>query len=215
MKFQQSALNFLLPIIAAGTAAANSYDGCIILDRDGKCLICYHRKAIQSGDGCGAKRAANDHCATYYDKTINQAKCDACDPGYALKNIPESVPICVKATIKGCHVEYISTGNFGDYDFCEACSNGKYSVASKSTRYTYSCQAVSNPILECQYGGPVEQGTPSCYKCNPGYSLSFEIPGCSPSNFEGCWIEHGNSCFACDPEQGYSINQDGLCYKTN
>ena len=205
----------LLTFFAVG-ALAGSYQGCITTDQSGKCIDCYKRKALPSGDGCGPKRAANDHCTSYfYESNIQQVQCNTCDPGYALKIIPKGA-YCVRATLQDCHAETIFEAGLDNGTSCDACTNGKYSVTTKrSPQRVSSCKEISNPIPHCKYGGVVNDGTPTCYKCNPGYTVAYGSRRCFPSTIRGCWIIRGDQCLICDPEQGYSINSAGYCYKSN
>ena len=176
------------------------------------------KKALPSGDRCGAPRAVDDHCSVYYyARNIKRVQCTTCDPGYSIKLVGAKAPFCVKATLLDCRVETIFDAGLDAGTYCQACTNGKYSVTTQRTpQRVASCKTVTTTVPNCRYGGYVTGGSPSCYKCNPGFSLHYGPSGngvCIKAPVAGCWVSQNGRCQVCDPEQGYSINKAGVCFK--
>ena len=204
----------LLAFLVAGTTLGVSFQGCIAV-QDGKCTECYHRLALSSGQGCGAQRPAGDNCAIYtYKNSFNRVQCSSCDPGYALKILPAKPPVCGSITIADCRVETIFNIGIVASIICHACENGKYSVTPLSSPYRISsCKTIQNSVRNCRYGGSVVNGNPNCYRCDPGFSVDLRTGHCVRAVIPGCAVVQGGSCLICDPEQGYSMDSNGRCFR--
>ena len=204
----------ILALIIAGATPTTSFFGCVSVQY-GKCKECYHRLALQNGDGCGEFRKADDRCALYfYSEVLNEVRCNSCDLGYALKIIPSQAPQCVKATIPECVIETIYQGGPNTPPTCQACTNGEYAYSDMSTlQRAHSCRLINNPLPHCKYGGVVIGSLSTCYRCYPGHTVDVKTNKCIPQPMAGCWFSNEGKCVACDPEQGYSMDQKGVCFK--
>ena len=208
----------VLPLIlfAIQTIRSTPYKGCLSISENGDCNRCYKSHLLPNRKGCGSPRAAGDHCSIYaVDPSINQTQCSECDPGYALKVLGTQQPFCVVGTIQDCVYETLWDAGLDNGQYCDVCSQGKYSVVKTRAPTTVTaCEVVSEPTANCRYGGYLQAGQVSCFKCIFRFSVSIDTSTCVPEPVLGCWIVNNDKCVMCDPEQGYSMNNQGVCFKT-
>ena len=223
MKFTKIALIVATLFMAAATQDA-SYDGCIGLL--GKaCSVCFRRKRPANGNGCGPLLPKNDTCDIYgFNKSpVHDGDyCVTCKAGYTNKvtfNNGTLKYTCVPGAIQDCINEYETVNPGNTFKLCDACKNGKYAVLDEKAK-TSSCQTISDPVPNCLIGGIDITNSPEikgkkCYRCKPGYAADGRTGQCAPATQKGCWLQLKGRCYACDPYQGYSMNQQGQCYKSD
>ena len=214
MKFQKSSL--IVFVALAATITANSFKGCISVV-DGKCLQCLERHVYPNGTGCGPARPQNDTCLIYgYNRFEKKQVCSGCKTGYADQVTIKGnklIQTCVPGTIKGCLLEAdIVVGNKTTTE-CLACPNNTYSVLNRTTR-TSTCQKVAKPVPNCFWGSTSDAAGAKCARCKDGYAVDGLTNQCQDTVGAGCWIQLKGKCIACNPFEGFSIDANGLCFKT-
>ena len=218
MIFQKSTLISLLVLATAISGLnANSFNGCVSANSNGKCDQCLERKVLIDGNGCGPLQPTNDTCLIYgYNGIFKRELCNVCKTGYANKlifdggNVTQS---CIPGTIQGCLLEEDVTLGKLNETICEACPNNTYSVLNLTTK-TSTCQNITNPIANCKWGAAAIFNEIQCSRCNDGYAIDALTRKCATTVETGCWVQLKGKCTACNPFEGYSINGNGTCFKT-
>ena len=211
-----TAITFFLAF-ATISVKAGSYTGCIIAlpgQDGGVCVDCYKRKVLDNGKGCGPLDPPSDPCLVHHKYTIdNSNTCYLCKQGFSNSHPVSNTThtSCVKGVIQDCIYEFKSAVGS---PVCNACSGGKYAVLSDRTQ-RYSCQKVPNPLPNCLLGGSyyAPDKSISCYRCAEGYSASIATGRCERFSDPGCLTFIGKSCNECDFYAGYSMDQNGRCFK--
>ena len=116
------------------TLAGPNYNGCAIIDLNGKCLECFERKLKLDGSGCGPALPKSDNCLLYAIRAsngTNYSSCTTCKTGYANRieyNNGGYTQKCVKASLTNCLEETDIVFQSGTHTICNTCANNEYSV---------------------------------------------------------------------------------------
>ena len=166
------------------------------------CSVCYRRSF--NGDRCGPLLPSTDPCLIPEEQIDRAPLCRLCKPGYGLTKEQACAPLNIFGCVRGLITEQGQK--------CLACAGGQYPNDEGTECIVAS---PSNSISDCLWGGA--NGT--CYKCFPGYVLSFNGKFCfsQSSSQKGCYqlARGGSDCYVCNAWNGYSMQKDGTCQFIN
>ena len=212
-------LAIVVSALTTTTLTANSYNGCAEINFSGLCTGCFERKVLKTGKGCGPLQPKNDTCLLYgYNGIKNTAGCSLCKTGFALKTVLNGTKVtqsCVTGTLKNCLLEVDVKVGRNDERGCLACPDNEYSVPNTTAR-TSTCQKIDKPVPNCKWGSVYspQLGRAQCIRCNDGFAVEAKTRQCTATTEKGCWIKQLGKCVACDPFEGYSIDDKFKCFKT-
>ena len=191
----------------------SKYLGCIhIVDEN--CEICYQGTPLGIGKGCGPVQQTQGNCvALSRDVYSGAIFCEICAAFHAL-DVEQSnnfVNACKpQINIPGCISGY--KWGFNPID-CAGCLNNLY--ADSKTKYRKCVPGGKFTIENCMWGGKVDSKGSNCFRCVPGYALSWNRTKCETPNVPGCLRNDLSSgkCYSCDFYRGYYVVPGGKCVK--
>ena len=211
--------SLLTVLCLLGSATAHHHQGCLLVEKfptlpERSCAICYRRKPnAPKAVGCGPLVGEQDKCMFYeHFRTAKKTICGHCLEDYALDF---KTFTCVAGKIQGCIAEFVDPDGIRS---CYACKNG-YSVTQNRTSTCVPASKVDKPIANCLWGGPYEKKaqvtTSNCYRCQAGYTVTFDSQKCEKAKLPGCLrnSQDGFRCQECDVFAGFSQQPDYSCLK--
>ena len=201
-----------IAIIALATfSQAATNRGCVTFQQ-GQCRECFQRDVVPGG--CSdQKETSIPNCNLLVKQTNGPGQeCAACAEGFADKitvNGTKITSTCVQGKIKNCLIEGILPGRNGtEKRVCVACNSADlYSNGDE-------CVSVEKPVPQCFWGGAIKNGKARCVRCINDFAVDAATGKCLDSPQPGCWIsQFANTCIACNPFRGFSMDKAGICVK--
>ena len=181
------------------------------------CLLCYKSIPMGKGKGCGPLPSNHGYCDFYsLEQFTGEITCGACDSDHVLNLgiISQTQNACqAKNTIQGC----VDAFQFkkDEPPRCVGCLNNLYT--NPKTKQNVCASGGNLTVENCLWGGlVVPKFGSSCYRCKPGYALSFDRSKCEVPASPGCMTNEsrtGKTCFSCDIYDGYYAVPGGKCVK--
>ena len=188
---------------------------CLLGLNEPSCAVCDRRKPnAPKAVGCGPLVGDQDKCLFYeHFRTAKKTVCGHCLEGSALDLKTHT---CVPGKIQGCNAELIYLGGIRS---CFSCKDGYAKVSTDGTAKCVPTSQVENPIAHCLWGSTYQKtanfSTINCYRCQAGYTVSFDSQKCEKTKYTGCLRNSpdGSRCQECDVFAGFSQQPDYSCLK--
>ena len=215
-----SHISLLALFCLLGNADAHHHQGCLFVEKmptfkEPSCESCYRRKPnAPVSVGCGPLVGDQDKCMFYeHIRSAKRTICARCLENYALD---VTTLTCVPGKIQGCNAEFL---NPNGKRRCYSCTNGYAQLFQNNTSTCIPANQVDKPIANCLWGGVYQKTTQpaaiNCYRCQAGYTVTFDSQKCEKGKFPGCLTssKDGTRCEQCDVFDGFSMQPDFSCLK--